>query len=632
MYNHKEIEKKWQKYWFKNKVFKTGSDNSKENFYVLDMFPYPSGSGLHVGHPEGYTATDIIARYKRLNNFNVLHPIGWDAFGLPAEQYALQTGNKPQSFTNKNIEIFRQQLQSLGFSYDYDKEINTTDPKYYKWTQWIFAQMYKHNLAEIREIDVNWCEGLGTVLANEEVLVDENGNNVSERGSFPVVKKSMKQWVLKITNYADKLLDGLNTLDWPNSLKSLQRNWIGKKVENNKTTYQLRDWIFARQRYWGEPFPIAFDEDNNILLIENLVELPDLEMITPSGNGESPLANAKDWLYFEHEGKKYRRETNTMPQWAGSSWYYLGYILKNEDDTYLDLDSKKAYEEFKKWLPVDIYIGGQEHAVLHLLYARFWHKFLYDIKVVPTEEPFLKLVNQGMILGEDNQKMSKSKGNVINPNEIVENFGADTLRVYEMFMGPLTETKPWNESSVDGTRKWLERVYRLVKKYIDKELLFDNKENLELESEYNKLVKSATECIEELKFNVTISKMMVYINYLYKLNSLPNKKYLESFLVIFSTFAPHLAEELLFQLEGKEIFKQIWPTYSDSKIITTKKVLAIQINGKVRGTIEINDDWSEEEIIENAKKNNNVNKYIKDKKILKAIVIKDKILSFVIDN
>ncbi len=515
MYNHKNIEKKWQEYWFKNKIFKT-TENKNKKFYVLDMFPYPSGSGLHVGHPEGYTATDIIARYKRFKGFDVLHPIGWDAFGLPAEQYAIQTGNNPVNFTNKNIDIFRKQLQSLGFSYDYDKEINTTDPKYYRWTQWIFAQMYKNNLAEIKEIEVNWCEQLGTVLANEEVLTDEKGNKVSERGNFPVIKKPMKQWVLKITNYADKLLDGLKEVNWPESLISLQKNWIGKKVNNGKVTYHLKDWVFARQRYWGEPFPIMFDEDNNIYLIENLVELPIMNDIKPSGDGQSPLANNKDWVNLEINGKKFRRDTNTMPQWAGSSWYYLAYIIKNDDGTYIDLDSSKAYEKFKKWLPVDLYIGGQEHAVLHLLYARFWHKVLYDLKIVPTSEPFLKLVNQGMILGKDNQKMSKSKGNIVNPNDIIDQFGADTLRLYEMFMGPLVETKPWNDKNLLATRKWLERIWRLFEKFINSEIKLNKEvQNKELDSIYHITIKDVTQCIEDLKFNIAISKMMVYINFLY---------------------------------------------------------------------------------------------------------------------
>ncbi len=630
MYEHLKIEKKWQNYWEKEKTFKT-TFNKKHKYYVLDMFPYPSGTGLHVGHPEGYTATDIIARYKRLNNFDVLHPMGWDAFGLPAEQYAIQTGNDPATFTNENIDKFRVQLKSLGFSYDYDKEINTTDPKYYRWTQWIFSQMYKNGLAEIQEIDVNWCEGLGTVLANEEVLQDKNNNNISERGGFPVIKKPMKQWVLKITNYADKLLEGLDDLDWPNSLKSLQRNWIGKEVKDGKTTYHLRDWVFARQRYWGEPFPIAFDKDNNILLIEELVELPKMENIKSSGNGESPLSNNKEWLYFEHDGKQYRRDSNTMPQWAGSSWYYLGYILKNDDGSYLDLDSKEAYERFQKWLPVDLYIGGQEHAVLHLLYARFWHKVLFDLKIVPTSEPFLKLINQGMILGNDNQKMSKSKGNVIDPTIIINSHGADTLRIYEMFMGPLTDTKPWSDKALDGTKKWLDRVWRIVRKYINQEYKIDfNIIDDVLESNYNILIKEVTKNIEETKFNIAISNFMVYINYFYKITTISHKKYLINFLILLSTFAPHMAEELLEQLDEKQLSQQSWPSHDETKITLEELSVVVQVDGKLRGNIKIEKSISEDDLIIKAKQEINVAKFLLDKKIIKIIVIKNKIINFVI--
>lgn len=631
MYNHKNIEKKWQEYWFKNKIFKT-TENKNKKFYVLDMFPYPSGSGLHVGHPEGYTATDIIARYKRFKGFDVLHPIGWDAFGLPAEQYAIQTGNNPVNFTNKNIDIFRKQLQSLGFSYDYDKEINTTDPKYYRWTQWIFAQMYKNNLAEIKEIEVNWCEQLGTVLANEEVLTDEKGNKVSERGNFPVIKKPMKQWVLKITNYADKLLDGLKEVNWPESLISLQKNWIGKKVNNGKVTYHLKDWVFARQRYWGEPFPIMFDEDNNIYLIENLVELPIMNDIKPSGDGQSPLANNKDWVNLEINGKKFRRDTNTMPQWAGSSWYYLAYILKNDDGTYIDLDSSKAYEKFKKWLPVDLYIGGQEHAVLHLLYARFWHKVLYDLKIVPTSEPFLKLVNQGMILGKDNQKMSKSKGNIVNPNDIIDQFGADTLRLYEMFMGPLVETKPWNDKNLLATRKWLERVWRLFEKFINSEIKLNKEvQNKELDSIYHITIKDVTQCIEDLKFNIAISKMMVYINFLYKLSEVNDIKYFTNFLIILSPFAPHIAEELMEKMQQKTLENYKWPIWNKKEIIVTNVTMSIQVNGKLRATMELELNYDDNEAISMAKKITNVDKYISGKNIIKVIHVKNKIINFVVN-
>ena len=467
MYNHKLIEKKWQDYWYSNKTFKTSeSDEKKNNVYILDMFPYPSGAGLHVGHIEGYTASDVYSRYKKLCGFNVLHPIGWDAFGLPAEQYAIKTGNHPKDFSLKNIENFKRQLKSVGFSYDFDKEINTTDPKYYKWTQWIFLQLYKNNLAEYKEIDVNWCEGLGTVLSNEEVIEDVNGNPVSERESFPVTQKPMKQWVLKITKYAKELLNDLEELNWPESIKNLQKNWIGLEKINGKWQTKLRDWIFSRQRFWGEPFPLAFSEDGEVYLIENLpVKLPETkDKIEISKDGTSPLSNFNDWVNIKIGGKNYKRDTNTMPQWAGSSWYYLAFILRESDD-YIPLNTKKAYDKLKKWLPVDLYIGGQEHAVLHLLYARFWHKVLYDLNIVPTKEPFFKLVNQGMILGTDHKKMSKSKNNGVSPDDIIKEYGADSLRIYELFMGAIWDDKVWSNNGIISARKWLNKIHNLF--YVD---------------------------------------------------------------------------------------------------------------------------------------------------------------------
>ena len=623
MYNHKDIEKKWQKFWFENKIFKTTENNNKK-FYVLDMFPYPSGSGLHVGHPEGYTATDIIARYKRLQGFDVLHPIGWDAFGLPAEQYAIKTGNHPNEFTNENIDNFRRQLQSLGFSYDYDKEVNTTDPNFYKQTQWIFSQMYKKGLAEIQNIEVNWCEGLGTVLANEEIIKNEDGTMISERGEFPVIKKPMNQWVLKITKYANELFDDLDKLDWPQSLKSLQKNWI----KNPDGSLHLKDWIFSRQRYWGEPFPIAFDENGEIFLIEELpVLLPNMDEIKPSGTGESPLFNNKEWLFFNKNNKKYRRETNTMPQWAGSSWYYLAYILKMDDGKYLDINSKEAMNKFKKWLPVDLYIGGQEHAVLHLLYARFWHKVLFDLGVVPTNEPFFKIVNQGMILGEDGQKMSKSKGNVINPDDIIEEFGADTLRIYEMFMGPLEETKPWSETGVHGIKKWLDRVYRLFLSIKNGEIEIAKNKNVN--SDFNIFVKEATNDIENLKFNLVISKMMVFVNSIYKHKQITSKEMFIEFALILSLFAPHISEEIIYSLSSKNIHEFSWPKYNEKEIINETQELAIQVNGKLRATLKISDGYDEETIISNALEIENVKKHLTGN-IVKKIYIPNKILNLVV--
>ncbi|UVD81733.1 leucine--tRNA ligase [Mycoplasma iguanae] len=804
MYNHKQIEQKWQSIWDKTDAFDT-TDKYNKKYYSLAMFPYPSGQGIHVGHPQSYTATDIMARFKRLNQFDVLHPMGWDAFGLPAEQYALNTGNHPSVFTQQNINNFRRQLKSLGFSFDYKKEVDTTDPKYYKWTQWIFKKFYEKGLAEIQEIDVNWCPELGTVLANEEVLTDEKGNKVSERGSFPVIKKPMKQWVLKITAYADKLLEGLKEVDFPESLKMLQSKWIGKSegvelnfliekttkslkvfttrvdtiygvsyiaispdntvakklitedqqaaadkffeqfnnlsdreklinkekegfftgtyaicpfskkripiwvcnyvlnnfgtgilmgvpahderdfefakkydlpiipiIETNEplpftgngvhinsylinglenqaaiaklieigeatgiakkvVTYKLRDWVFSRQRYWGEPFPVLFDEEDKIYLVNELVELPQMNEIQPSGNGESPLANNKEWINVEIDGKKYRRETNTMPQWAGSSWYYLAYIMKNADGSYVDMDSDEAHRRFKKWLPVDIYIGGQEHAVLHLLYARFWHKVLYDLNIVPTAEPFYKIVNQGMILGNDGQKMSKSRGNVINPDDIVAESGADTLRVYEMFMGPLVDTKAWNTSSIKGIRKWLDRVYNMIDNFKTGKFKIDPSfQNSEFDFIWHSTKKEVTQNIEDIKFNIAISKLMVFVNAIYKNEKVVSLEPLIDFAIMLSLFAPHISEEILEMLGQKQIQYQIWPSYDERKIQVQTVTVAIQVNGKLRGTLEKDVNTSQDETIAAALEVENVKKYIADAKIKKQIYIVNKIINFII--
>ncbi|HEY8445205.1 MAG TPA: leucine--tRNA ligase [Bacilli bacterium] len=803
-YNHQEIEKKWQKYWQENATFKVDLHKDMPKCYVLDMFPYPSGQGLHVGHPEGYTATDIIARMKRMQGYNVLHPMGWDAFGLPAEQYAIQTGNDPREFTDKNIAKFKEQLIHLGLSYDWDREVKTCDPKYYKWTQYIFTKLYEKGLAEIKEIEVNWCEGLGTVLANEEI-VNFNGKMVSERGHYPVVKKPMKQWVLKITKYAERLLNDLEELDWPESVKEMQRNWIGKsegaivnfKVKNhdlsfdvfttrpdtlfgatycvlspehplvlNITTeeqkqaineyleyarsktdlertdlnkektgvftgayainpvnnkeipiwiadyvlnsygtgaimavpahderdyefakkynldiiavlngdiangpfvedgihinsgfldglnkndainkmieyleenklghrevnYKLRDWIFSRQRYWGEPFPVIFWEDGKVEILDKdklPLELPVLDKVTLSNSGESPLANATNWVNVVREdGVKGRRETNTMPQWAGSCWYYIAYLLRENND-YLDLDSKEAKELIDKWLPVDLYIGGTEHAVLHLLYARFWHKVLYDCGIVTSKEPFHKLFNQGMILGEDGEKMSKSRGNVINPDDVVRDYGADTLRLYEMFMGPLEATKPWSTTGVDGPRRFLERVYRL---YTELATVVD--ENKNLEKVYHQTVKKVTNDYENLRFNTAISQMMVFINECYKDTNIPYD-YLIGFLKLLNPVAPHLTEELYSQVFNKteSIAYQKWPTYDEEKTLEDKITIVIQVNGKIRDKIETVPGRSKEELEKEALNNPKVLPYINDKEIKKVIIVPDKIINIVI--
>lgn len=808
-FEHKQIEKKWQNYWLENKTFKTSEDKSKPKFYALDMFPYPSGAGLHVGHPEGYTATDIVSRMKRMQGYRVLHPMGWDAFGLPAEQYALNTGNDPREFTDININTFRNQIQSLGFSYDWDKELNTTDPKYYKWTQWIFTQLYNMGLAEIKDIEVNWCEGLGTVLANEEVL-NVDGKMVSERGEHPVIKKPMKQWVLKITHYAERLLEDLDGLDWTESIKDMQRNWIGKsegalinfKIEgheesfdvfttrpdtvfgvtyvvlapehplvsvitsdecrasveayqeaskaksdlertelnkeksgvatgayaihpitgdlvpiwigdyvlasygtgavmavpahderdfefakkydlpmkavlegdmtegaftgdaahinsdfingmNNtdakaavinwleenqkgsrKVNYKLRDWLFSRQRYWGEPFPVIMWEDGTMSVLEAdqlPLELPVMDNIKPSGTGESPLANAKEWLEVVREdGVKGRRETNTMPQWAGSCWYYIGYILKQEND-YVGLNTEEAKQLLKEWLPVDLYIGGAEHAVLHLLYARFWHKVLYDLGIVETKEPFQRLFNQGMILGENNEKMSKSKGNVVNPDDIVESHGADTLRLYEMFMGPLDAAIAWSTEGLDGSRRFLDRVWRLFvtpEHTLAEKVVAEN--DGKLDKVYNETVKKVTEDYEKLSFNTAIAQMMIFINESYKATSIP-REYVEGFVKLLNPIAPHMTEEIWSVLGHEEIMTyEAWPTYDEAKLVSDTITIIAQVNGKLRGRIEVPATISKEEMQEVAMANENVQNFISGKEIVKVIAVPGKLVNIVV--
>lgn len=800
-FNHHEIEEKWQKYWEENKTFKTTEDDNKPNFYALDMFPYPSGAGLHVGHPEGYTATDIVSRMKRMQGYNVLHPMGWDAFGLPAEQYAIDTGNDPAEFTKHNIETFRRQIKALGFSYDWDREVNTTDTDYYKWTQWIFLKLYEKGLAYIDEVAVNWCPALGTVLANEEVI-----DGKSERGGHPVERRPMKQWMLRITAYADRLLDDLEELDWPENLKDMQRNWIGrsegaevtfkiegsdetftvfttrpdtlfgatyavlspehplvdaistaeqkqairsyidqiksksdlertdlakdktgvftgayainpvnnekmpiwiadyvlmsygtgaimavpahderdyefakkfgleikavvaggnieseaytgdgehinsdflnglnkvdaiekmikwledKKVGTKKVTFRLRDWLFSRQRYWGEPIPIIHWEDGSMTTVpedELPLTLPVTKEIKPSGTGESPLANIADWVNVEDPitGKKGRRETNTMPQWAGSSWYFLRYIDPKNENAIAD------FEKLKKWLPVDIYIGGQEHAVLHLLYARFWHKFLYDIGVVPTKEPFQKLYNQGMILGENNEKMSKSKGNVVNPDQVIDSHGADTLRLYEMFMGPLDASIAWSTNGLDGSRRFLDRVWRLLvdeNGQISNKVQPGNKDTLE--KVYHQTVKKVTEDYENLGFNTAISQMMVFINEAYKVDVLP-KEYIEGFVKLLSPITPHLAEELWSKLGYEStITYEAWPSYDEAKLIDDEVEIVVQLNGKVRSKLMVSRDMSREQLEALVMNDDKVKEWIDGKTVRKVIAVPGKLVNIV---
>ena len=803
MYNHNTVEKKWQEYWKEHETFKTTTDPNKKNFYALDMFPYPSGQGLHVGHPEGYTATDIISRMKRAQGYNVLHPMGFDAFGLPAEQYALNTGHNPADFTEKNIQNFKRQINSLGFSYDWDREVQTTDPKFYKWTQWIFEQMYKKGLAYEAEVPVNWSPDLGTVVANEEII-----DGKTERGGFPVIRKPMRQWMLKITAYADRLIDDLDDIDWPESIKEMQRNWIGRSVgaqitfplvdhdkkvnifttrpdtafgvqymvlapehelvdeittpeqkaavdaykeevshksdldrtdlndektgvftgayainpvngdkipvwisdyvlvtygtgavmavpahddrdfafakkfnlpmkqviEGNledgaitgdgkhinsdfldglnkedainrmveyleekgigkkKVNYRLRDWVFSRQRYWGEPIPIIHWEDGTTSLVpedELPLKLPEDSDIKPSGTGESPLANLTDWVnVVDKNGRKGRRETNTMPQWAGSSWYYLRYIDPHNDKALAD------YDLLKQWLPVDLYIGGAEHAVLHLLYARFWHKVLYDLGVVPTKEPFQKLFNQGMILGKGHEKMSKSKGNVVNPDDVVEQYGADTLRTYEMFMGPLDASIAWSENGLSGSSKFLDRVWNLFINDDDYSTLRDDfltdENDGKLDKVYNETVKKVTEDYDALHFNTAISQMMVFVNEAHKVDTMP-KDYAEGLVKLLAPIAPHMMEEIWNKLGHSEsISYAAWPTYDESKLVSDTVEIIVQVNGKLRDKIEVANGTAKDKLEELALADEKVKKFTDGKKVVKVIVIPNKIVNIVV--
>lgn len=802
-YDHKAIEKKWQRYWKQHKTFKATLDKDQKKYYALDMFPYPSGQGLHVGHPEGYTATDVMSRLKRMQGFNVLHPMGWDAFGLPAEQYALKTGHNPADFTNQNVDHFRDQIQSLGFSYDWDREVNTTDPNYYKWTQWIFEQLYKKGLAYEDEIMVNWAPDFmgGTVVANEEVV-----DGKTERGGYPVYRVPMRQWVLKITAYADRLIDDLDLVDWPESVKEMQRNWIGrsegasvkfkvvghdgveievfttradtlfgasyvvlapenelvdqlttpeqkaavdaykeeasrrsdlertelskektgvftgsyvinpvngeqlpiwtadyvlnsygtgavmavpsgdqrdfefatkfnlpitpvvegfngeeaytedgahvnsgfldglnikeakaKMVEwleehdcgGKKVNYRLRDWIFSRQRYWGEPIPVIHWDDGTTSLVpedELPLRLPETDNIEPSGTGESPLANIEDWVnVYDENGRHGKRETNTMPQWAGSSWYWLRYTDPTNDKEFA---SKEALDY---WSPVDLYVGGAEHAVLHLLYARFWHKVLYDLGLVPTKEPFMKLVNQGMILGSNHEKMSKSKGNVVNPDDIVDQYGADTLRLYEMFMGPLEESVPWDEKGLHGANKWVQRVWRLLMD--DNNHLRDRVSTYndgKLTKVYNQTVKKVTDDFERMHFNTAISQLMVFVNEAYKVDVLP-VEYMEGFVKMIAPLMPHLAEELWSQFnESETITYQPWPTYDEKALVEDEVEMIVQVNGKVRAKIKMAKDADNKDVEDAALANEHVYSFVDGKDVKKVIVIPNRIVNIVV--
>ena len=802
MYDHKHIEQKWQSYWDEQKTFKVDEDPEKPKYYILDMFPYPSGTGLHVGHPLGYIATDIVARYKRMKGFNVLHPMGWDAFGLPAEQFAIKNGTHPRETTKTNINNFRRQIKMLGFSYDWDREINTTDTGYVKWTQWIFLQLYKKGLAYEAKVPVNWCPELKAVLANEEVV-----NGKSDIGGHPVHRVPMRQWMLKITDYAESLLAGLDDLDWPSSVKELQRNWIGRsegadvhfniigskevitvfttrpdtlfgatymvlapehpfvdvltttgqeravkeyqdkasrksdlergELNKEKTgvftgsyavnpvndeeipiwiadyvlmsygtgaimavpgqdqrdwdfakefdlpiirtveppgdfdgeaylgegpainsefldglnitdakkkiiawlekegkgqstvQYKLRDWLFSRQRYWGEPIPIIHFDDGSKPLQESELplELPDVEKYEPSGTGESPLANITEWVEIKNnEGEVIGlRETNTMPQWAGSCWYYLRYLDPQ--------NSVKAWDHEKEsyWMPIDLYVGGAEHAVLHLLYARFWHHVLHDLGHVSTREPFQKLFNQGMILGEDGSKMSKSRGNVINPDEVIDEYGADSMRLYEMFMGPLDKAKPWQTKGLQGCSRFINKLWNKV---CSSDGLNENITSDTAESETIKLkhqtIKKVSDDIENLRFNTAISQMMIFTNHLTTLKSI-NREILQTFAQLLAPFIPHTAEEIWQRLgNDNSITYEQWPDYDEELAKENIISIAIQVNGKLRANIEIDANTEEGDVLQLAKENDRIDNYIGGKELIKEIYVPGRLINFVV--
>ena len=802
-YNHKSIEKKWQKYWDENEIFKTDDFIDNPKYYILDMYPYPSGSGLHVGHPLGYIAPDILARYKRHQGDNVLHPMGWDAFGLPAEQYAIKTGTHPSITTKANINNFKRQIKRLGFSYDWTREINTTDPGYVKWTQWIFIQLYNKGLAYEAEVPVNWCPELKAVLANEEVI-----DGKSDIGGHPVLRVPMRQWMLRITNYAESLLSGLDDVDWPHSIKELQRNWIGRSegtkvlfelssiskhlevfttrhdtlfgatyiviapehplvedllIEDQKTLvknyieetskksdldrtelnkekngvflgsyainpvngkeipiwisdyvimgygtgaimavpgederdwefatkydlpiirtvepskdfsggaytgdgpainseflnglyideakekmalwlednkkgertvqYKLRDWLFSRQRYWGEPIPIIHKDGKSKVLKESdlPLELPDVEKYEPSGTGESPLSNIKNWVEVKDVNDNIigLRETNTMPQWAGSCWYYLRYLDPSNDEKAWDSEKEKY------WMPVDLYIGGAEHAVLHLLYSRFWHHVLFDHVLVSTKEPFKKLFNKRMILGQDGSKMSKSRGNVINPDETVETYGSDSMRIYEMFMGPLDKAKPWSTTGLQGCSRFIKKLWSIL--VDDEGVLSSNvtekKDDKETLQALNVMIKKISDNLDQMQFNTCVSEFMIFTNHIQKLDSI-NIDTIRSFIIIMNPFMPHLAQEL-WELIGEtnELTYQGWPDYDKDLVISDEIVIPIQINGKRRSEILISANESESEVIAKAKSDDKIVSYLKNTTIIKEIYIKGKILNIVI--
>ena len=616
MYNFKLIENKWQQKWLLEKTFKTTEDKNKPFFYTLDMFPYPSGAGLHVGHPVGYIATDIIARIKKMQGFNVLHPIGFDAFGLPAEQYAIKTNNHPEKFTLKNISHFKNQLQKLGFAYDWDKEINTSDPDYYKWTQWIFIQLYKKGLARFEKTKVNWCPKLQTVLAKSEIITNDKKQRVSIRGNHPVVEKEMKQWVLKITNYAQQLYDGLDDLNWIESTKKMQKNWI---FDEKTKKLLMRDWIFSRQRYWGEPFPIKHVNNGFQLLREQdlPLTLPKLDNFK-SQNNKPALFNSREW-------RENNYDLNTMPTFAGSSWYFIAYILKDENG-YLSLSSPEAKAKLKLWLPVDFYVGGSEHTVGHLLYARFWNMVLYDLGISPVKEPFKKLVHQGLVLGEDGKKMSKSKGNVINPDKVIEKYGTDSLRAYIVFMGPFEEKKHWDNKKLKNIKKWLEKLFLILTTKITFETKID-KTKLSIHTIF---IKNSQKYYQKLKFNNVISQLMIMLKNYQEWNYKITKKMVKDFLKILNPICPHISEEIwLFYNFEKQISNTPWVKYDEKNIIIKEINYAMLVNGKLKTTIKTKPELSKEEVIKMIENHKKYSLYLKNFKIKKIIFVKQKIINFV---
>ena len=802
------IERKWQQLWQQQQTFRTAEADDKPKFYVLDMFPYPSGDGLHVGHVEGYTATDIVARYKRMRGFNVLHPMGWDAFGLPAEQYAIKTGTHPAETTARNVKRFRVQLDALGFSYDWEREVNTTDPDYYRWTQWIFQQLFKRGLAYQSEEFVNFCPELGTVLANEEVI-----DGKSEVGGFAVIKKPMRQWVLKITAYAERLLADLDTLAWPESVKEMQRNWIGKShgaeikfaladerdvyftvfstrpdtlfgatfcvlapehplvakvctaeqrhavdvyvqealrisererelasgkktsVAGDKlgvysggyalnpvngerlpiyiasyvlmsyghgaimavpahderdhqfarrhalpirrvisggdddieqvawtgggtcinsqfldgmsssqaieamcawleqhdcgrrtTNYKLRDWLFARQRYWGEPFPLFHDNAGKPVLVQEdelPVLLPDLRDFRPGETGESPLSRCEEFMVYHRDGKRGRRESNTMPQWAGSCWYYLRFVDPRNREQAWDKDKERH------WLPVDLYVGGVEHAVLHLLYARFWHKVLFDLGYVSTDEPFQRLVNQGTILGTNGEKMSKSRGNVINPDDVIAQWGADALRLYEMFMGPLEATKPWQTNGIVGCQRFLKKVWRF---FTTTDFVSDATAiSAACQRSLHKLIRDVSADTEKLRFNTAIAHMMEFMNIVTRETSPLARDEIKKFLLLLAPYAPHICEELWQRLgHTQSLAYEAWPEFDPQLVSEEQVTLSIQVNGRHRLALQVSPDCPQAEVERLARAKKSVGNALADRKVVKKIFVKNKILNFVV--